>query len=409
MKTILWLAPYVPYKGVNHAGGKNLNYYIKYFNNTKMFDITFIGLGYEWEREKVILNKEGIKTNIYYRDCNRIDYVLRRIISSFTLMNYKSKYYHMLLLYERLQLQSRVKDYYEKGNNPDIIILHWTAMGLMLPWVKKIFPGAKYVIVEEDVSYLGFERKYKANPQNKKLKYQYYNLKKDELNVINQAFLTVTLNQKDRRLLIRDGISDEKVYSCGLYIDNYSDVVREPDGRTLLFYGSMERPENYNSAIWFIDNVMSNLPENIIFDIVGSKPHKSLLDRAKAYNDTHENRVIVEGFVDDIRPFMSKAICMVAPLLLGAGIKAKVLEGMSAGLPVLTNDIGIEGIDATDKKEYIHCEKPKDYIKEIISILNDRKKSESIGSNAQEYVMNEINIEKNINLLVEMLDENEKK
>ena len=65
MKTILWLAPYVPYKSVNHAGGKNLNYYIEYFNSTNNFDITFIGLGYVWEREKVSLDNDGIKTNIY--------------------------------------------------------------------------------------------------------------------------------------------------------------------------------------------------------------------------------------------------------------------------------------------------------------------------------------------------------
>ncbi|WP_155830947.1 hypothetical protein [Butyrivibrio sp. MB2005] len=48
-KQILWLAPYVPYSKVRHAGGKNLNYYINYINDTGEFDITFIGLGYEEE------------------------------------------------------------------------------------------------------------------------------------------------------------------------------------------------------------------------------------------------------------------------------------------------------------------------------------------------------------------------
>ena len=32
---------------------------------------------------------------------------------------------------------------------------------------------------------------------------------------------------------------------------------------------------------------------------------------------------------------------MIAPLVMGAGIKVKVLEALSAGVPLLTNEIGM--------------------------------------------------------------------
>ncbi len=89
-QSILWLAPYVPYSKVRHAGGKNLNYYINYINDTGKFDITFIGLGYEEEKKSVALEEKGVKTDIYYRDSSKADYVIRRIVSSFTLLNLMS-------------------------------------------------------------------------------------------------------------------------------------------------------------------------------------------------------------------------------------------------------------------------------------------------------------------------------
>ena len=64
---------------------------------------------------------------------------------------------------------------------------------------------------------------------------------------------------------------------------------------------------------------------------------------------------------------------------MGAGIKVKVLEGLSAGIPILTNNIGIEGIPAIDKKHYFHCETPEEYrdaINLLISGEVDLKKME---------------------------------
>ncbi len=427
MNSILWLAPYVPYQKVNHAGGKNLNGYIDYFNKSGKYNITFIGLGYEWEREYVSLESQGIKTYIYYRDNSKLDYVARRIVSSFSLLNYKSKYYHLLLLYERIQLQSRVKKYKENGGSPDIIILQWTAMGLLLPWIKELFPNAKYVIIEEDVSYLGFERKYEATKKEsnkgklKKIKYQYEHLKQDELSVIRKSDITVTMNRKDKKLLISDGINENKVFASASFIDNYSDVERKPDGHTVLFYGSMERSENYEAAIWFIEKVMPLLPQNIVFEVVGSRPSEKLLRNAEEYNKVNEivdeipmilenkyikktDRVRIEGFVQDIRPFLEKTTCMVAPLLLGAGIKIKVLEAMSAGVPVITNDIGVEGIYAHNEIEYIHCMEPEEYALEIKKLIDDSQNCYDIGDNARLLVKNEFDAEKKALDLVNILN-----
>ncbi|WP_022760459.1 glycosyltransferase [Butyrivibrio sp. AD3002] len=429
-KQILWLAPYVPYPKVRHAGGKNLNYYINYINDTGKFDITFIGLGYEDERKNVELEKTGIKSDIYYRDHSKADYIIRRIVSGFTLMNHWTKYARQLLLYEHMQLSKRIKRYKAAGGNPDIVMLHWTSMGLIMPEIKALFPNAKYVMVEEDVTYLGYQRKYETFKTNQ-WKRLYETLKKAELNAIKNADLVVTLNQKDTKLLIQDGIAPEKIYTSTLYFENYYDVQRKPAPGNLLFYGAMDRVENYESVIDFIENVMPLLKENdYILNVVGSKPNPKLIAAAEKFNHeaaAHEsergqmiaadnrseseyqlqgyenNKINVTGFVEDIRPYLSEAMCMVAPLKLGAGIKVKVLEAMSAGVPVLTNDIGIEGIYAKDRKEYIHCTNSEEFANGIKELCNDDSKTDMIGRCGRDYIRDNFNLDSKLEGLMEMM------
>ena len=114
----------------------------------------------------------------------------------------------------------------------------------------------------------------------------------------------------------------------------------------------MNRPENYLSVEWFVKNVFIELPSKYRFIIMGGKPVDSI-------RKLESNRIIVTGFLEEceVKRYFENSFCMVAPLLYGSGIKTKILSSLNAGLPVLTNSIGIEGINAHDKKEYLHCEK----------------------------------------------------
>jgi GT2 family glycosyltransferase len=50
------------------------------------------------------------------------------------------------------------------------------------------------------------------------------------------------------------------------------------------------------------------------------------------------------GYAPDLQPWFERARVFVAPLRYGAGIKGKILRAMSAGVPVVTTEIGAEGI-----------------------------------------------------------------
>ena len=153
----------------------------------------------------------------------------------------------------------------------------------------------------------------------------------------------------------------------------------------------MSRPENYLSAIWFIENVMPLLADlDIRFVVLGSNPPEELAR-------FESERVHITGFVQSVEPFFEQSMCLVAPLVLGAGIKVKVIEALSSGIPVLTNKIGIEGIPAENRKHYLHCETPEEYSDYIHGLIMGRVSEEKLCLNSKRFIEERYSIENSIN------------
>lgn len=55
------------------------------------------------------------------------------------------------------------------------------------------------------------------------------------------------------------------------------------------------------------------------------------------------------GFVKENIDFYQQVDCVICPITFGTGINVKMIEAMSYGLPVLTTECGIKGVDSTSK------------------------------------------------------------
>lgn len=391
---VLVISPFVPYDNVGHAGGKVHNYYLKKFNDDKDFKIKLISFAKESESNKIDLENYKIDYKVFFSNKN------------FSCKIKKLLYYNINKKFNPFEKNGGFVDYYNKyliikylnelkkeGYKPDVIILTWTQVVLMIPYIKKLYPLCKYVAIEHDVSYLSFYRKYLHEKKIVK-KYikliRYVKLKSSEINNLKKFNLVLTLNVKDMNLLIKENLNKyTNLDYISPYFTDLSYIKSSFKENNIMFFGAMHRPENYESCIWFIENVFNELlkiDKTFKFFIVGNKPNEKL------YKYSNEN-IIITGFVDDITEYFDKALCMVAPLLLGAGIKIKILEGMSAGLPVLTNDIGIEGIPASND-DFIYCKDKNDYINNILTLKNDTEKARNIGSNARFFIKENFNLDK---------------
>lgn len=396
---LLFISMCLPFSRASNAGGKTLDFYINAFTSDDANEVRIIAkvLPSE-EKELKNINKKA-KLYPVSRPKNKIRLVASYIKSVNSKINPFYRYGNSLTKDIYIQIEKRIRQLKKENYYPDVIFLEWTQMVLFIDTIKKYYPLAKYIASEVDVSYLGKYRKaISINNCLKKGIYlkAYSNFKENELIAVDKCNLVIVQNNKDKNLLIRDGINGDKIHEIVPYYDNYS-IKRYPNKKDIIFYGAMNRIENSLSAEWFIDEVMPLLVEyNVRFIVIGNKPPKSLTSR-------QSDRVVVTGFVQDPSVYFKDAMCLVAPLLLGAGIKVKILEALSAGLPVLTNDIGIEGIKAINGIDYIHCNTPEEYMKSIVKLIEDDSLSKFISINANNCISNNYNLSESSKLYSERI------
>ena len=392
---VLWISSFAPYDGIGHGGGQNHNYGIKYIKNHTDWDITLLSVCTDDELKKLDLDKYGIANIIGSYNTSSLSYLSDFILDRIFIKKYGgsvSRTKWKILL-------SEINTFKQKHPNPDVVITHWTETSLLVPKIKPLFPNARFIAIEEDVTYQGYFRKYQrahgVYRVYRKLRYQY--LKNAELAMLKVVDGVIVLNHKDKKLLIDDLVEQKKILIVPTCHGDYNKAVYDPDVNTLLFWGAMGRAENYKSVIWFIKHVLPRLDSSYRLVVAGSHPHKLLFKYSG-------DRVIIKGYVESILPYFEHSLCLVAPLVMGAGIKTKVVEALSAGLPVLTNKIGEEGIGLTDKENYLLCENAEDYVHSIEMLKRDVNLRTMLSKNGRAHIFNTYNTENGWNNFIEYIE-----
>lgn len=381
MKKVLYISDAVPYDKIRHAGGKTLNYYISHALKSKDFEITLVGLCKEEERKDFDKEKLGLRCYpVVTRGTFWIN--VKRILTDIVGKVFYQHNNAEISFYALTEIERVIKSLKKSGYEPDVVLLEWTKMVLQVDRIRSIFPTAKYIASEHDVAFLGLERKVLNTPANKKADVQrvYERGKVKELHCLDVCDVVMPQCNKDKNLLIQNGVDENKIYVLTPYFHDMRRIERTNVNHDILFWGAMYRADNYNAAIWFIEKVMPLLEDtDVRFIVAGNRPP----ERLKKYAN---DRIKVTGFVQNEVPLFETALCTVVPLLGGAGIKVKVIESLSAGVPVLTNDIGIEGIDAVDGISYFHCTKPEDYAKVIKQLLEGEINTERLKENQYSFI-----------------------
>lgn len=374
---ILYISPDAPYDSVGAAGGQTFNYYIKNMAKVPDAEVSLVTCVFPDEYAKLDTEEAGIRT-VCIDWPQGIKRWINVALAADSLINpwhryggkINSRYVRMIL--------SRLKGLAASGYKPDVIELEFTDMLLMIHDIRKIFPDAKYVCSEHDVTFLGYMRKAKNAgniPVREYLTAKANNMYRREISGIESADLVIAHNIKDDRLLKKAGVPDDKRHVIVPYyhisaLARHSEAVERsssdiPDIRPhdIIFFGAMGRMENESAAVWFAENVMPLLSDtDVRFLIVGGGPSERL-------KRLGSERILITGFVPEIDPYFAGGLCFVAPLIYGAGIKVKTIEALVSGIPVLTNRVGIEGIPVKRDRDYIHCESPEDYEGAIRELL----------------------------------------
>jgi len=116
--------------------------------------------------------------------------------------------------------------------------------------------------------------------------------------------------------------------------------------------------------------------------IVGADAPPALQRSAQASGD----RVVVTGYVDDIRPYLNEASVAVAPLPYSVGIQNKVLEAMAMGIPVVASPAAVAALQAVPGQDLVVADGDEEFAAQIAQLCADERRRKEIGAAGRRYV-----------------------
>lgn len=148
----------------------------------------------------------------------------------------------------------------------------------------------------------------------------------------------------------------------------------------LLFRGLMDKPVNIDAALFFIRSIFPIVKKrikNVKLYIVGPKPAEVI----RKYNDGKS--IFVTGFAQDIRKYIKETDISICPVRIASGTRFKILQSWSMGRPVVSTTIGAEGLLYEKDKNIAIADSPKEFAKEIISLLKNKTRYDTLAKNGR--------------------------
>ncbi len=199
-----------------------------------------------------------------------------------------------------------------------------------------------------------------------------------------------TVSQEDRGDAIREGSHPDRTFA----IPNGVDTVRftpSPDPAStseILYVGSFRHLPNMIGFEKLRDEVMprvwSRCP-NAVARVVAGPDHVACWQRyapgSRALDA--DPRVIVYGFVEDLRLSYAQASAVAVPLEVSAGTNIKVLEAMACGKAIVTTPAGCHGLGLRDGHDALVRHDWASFAGAMTDVLSDSSLRSRIGRHAR--------------------------
>ena len=86
--------------------------------------------------------------------------------------------------------------------------------------------------------------------------------------------------------------------------------------------------------------ILKEVIPNSTLTIAGKNPDKVLVNLCRKY------RICLLASPQSMEPIIWKAGCYICPVYLGGGVKLRVMDGLKAGLPIISHEVSARGYDA---------------------------------------------------------------
>ena len=221
--------------------------------------------------------------------------------------------------------------------------------------------------------------------------------KKYESIMMNEFDHHTIISKEDRSFIIHPKQQIIKIIPNGVNFDFFKsfDTTKKYD---LVFVGNMGYAPNIDAVKFLCNDILPlirlKIPKVKVL-IAGAAPSQSV-------KNLQSKRIIVSGWMKDIREAYAMSEVFIAPMRIGTGLQNKLLEAMAMNKACVTTDIvnkallappGVICTANTAKELALHC----------ICLLKNSKQRKIIADNGRIFVKNKYNWDNTINELNKLL------
>jgi glycosyltransferase involved in cell wall biosynthesis len=205
-------------------------------------------------------------------------------------------------------------------------------------------------------------------------------IKRFEISYLNKYDILVPITDRDGLILDKLGNTKPRHTSqTGIDFASLVPTAKKLEFPSLFHIGALDWSPNQEGLIWFFDHCWKKIREEnpqLKFYLAGRN--------APEWLERHLRLDGVEylGEINDAYDFMNSKAVMVVPLFSGSGMRIKIIEGMALGKPIVTTNIGTEGIPTENGKNILIANNAEQFIDAITRLISNRSLSDQIGKNA---------------------------
>lgn len=237
----------------------------------------------------------------------------------------------------------------------------------------------KWIYDTVDLHYVRLLRECNLFSKNLKFKYKIRRLKALELSLAKQADCTIAITTIEAETLKREGVKNVEVIP-NIHLPFNQKTPEFDERKDLCFIGSYKHKPNIDAAFWLIEDIMpivwGKRPEIKVY-LLGNNPTPEILS-------LQNDRIIVPGFIEDVSSYFLDSKVFVAPLRYGAGMKGKIGQSLSFGLPIVSTSIGTEGMHLQDGINVLEANDTDEFANKIIQLYEDQELWNKIRDNANQ-------------------------
>ena len=243
------------------------------------------------------------------------------------------------------------------------------ALNLFYKKMKNILPRTKFMYDMVDIHFLRYKRAIELEPNRISLKKNYKHFFRLETVIAPQLDYIVAISDKEKETMAQYADKNKIITISNIHYPKIDISERKNfhESKGIIFIGSIHEP-NIDAVKFLYEKIMPIVwktnPE-LEVSVIGNVADKLDIKQYPKFKFL--------GFVESIEEHFMNSRIMVAPLRFGAGVKGKIGQAFEYFFPVVTTDIGAEGMQLINQKNVLIANDENGFAEAIIQLNNNEE------------------------------------